>query len=145
MPDNAVTLTGNVTRDPDLRFLTSGQAVASFGIAVNTRKKDGDQWVEGDPQFYDISAFGTLAENVAESVAKGTRVVISGRMNYRQWEADDGSKRSKVEVVADEVGPSLRWATATVERNEKTSSAPSRPARQAPKQDQGYGFDEEPF
>ena len=66
-------------------------------------------------------------------------------MNYRQWEADDGSKRSKVEVVADEVGPSLRWATATVERNEKTSSAPSRPARQAPKQDQGYGFDEEPF
>ena len=120
MAENHVTIVGNTTREPELTFANSGTAITSFGLAINTRKKDaGGTWVDGDPQFYDVKAFGELAENVAESIAKGTRVMVTGRLNFSQWENQDGDKRSKVEVIADEVGPALRWATATVTRTEK--------------------------
>lgn len=119
--DNSVTLTANLTRDPELRFLNSGQAAAGFGVAVNSRKKDASgEWVDGDPQFFDVTCFGTLAENVSESLTKGTRVVLSGKMSYRSWETDSGDKRSKVEIVCDSCGPDLRWATAEVTRTEKS-------------------------
>lgn len=112
--DNAIHLTGNLTRDPEMRFLNSGKAVASFGLAVNARKKDAaGEWVD-DPKFFDVVTYDTLAENVAESLTKGVRVTLGGRLDFRQWEADDGGKRSKVEVIADSVGPDLRWATAAV-------------------------------
>lgn len=121
MADNAAHLVGNVTRDPELRFTNSGMATASFGVAINSRKKDASgEWVDADPAFFDIVTFGTLAENVAESIARGHRVVVVGRMNYSSWETDEG-KRSKVEIVADSVGPCLRWATASITRNEKKS------------------------
>jgi single-strand DNA-binding protein len=117
MPDNTVTLIGNTTREIDLTFGgNSGSAIASFGIAINNRKKDANgEWVDGDAQFYDVKAFGSIAENIAESVSKGTRVVVTGRLNFQQWEdKNDGGKRSKVEIIADDVAPSLRWATAQV-------------------------------
>jgi single-strand DNA-binding protein len=118
---NTVTIVGNVTRDPELRFTNSGMAVASFGVAINNGKRNQQtgQWEDGEPSFFDVSCFAQLADNVAESVQKGTRVVVTGRLNQRSWQTEGGDKRSKVEVVADEVAPSLRWATAAVQRNER--------------------------
>ena len=118
--DNTVTITGNATREPELRFTPSGQAVANFGVAVNRRwqNRQTQEWEES-VSFFDITCWSTLAENVAESVAKGTRVTIAGRLDQRSWENQDGDKRSKVEVVADDVAISLRWATADVMRNER--------------------------
>jgi single-strand DNA-binding protein len=109
---NTVTIVGNITRDPELRYTQSGNGLATFGLAVNTRRKDArGNWVDGDPQFYDVTVWGEYGENVAESVYKGDRVIVAGKLQYRTWEADDGSKRSAVSIVAEEVGPSLRWAT----------------------------------
>jgi single-strand DNA-binding protein len=117
---NEVTLVGNVTRDPELKFTNGGQAVADFGVAYNTRKKtNSGDWEDGEPQFFDITCWGQLAENVAESIQKGNRCVIVGRLEQRTWETKEGDKRSKVSVVAEEVSPSLRWATCEVRRNEK--------------------------
>lgn len=118
--DNTVTIVGNCTRDPELRFTPSGQAVANFGVAVNRRwqNRQTQEWEEAT-SFFDISCWQQLAENVAESVQKGTRVVITGRLDQRSWETQDGDKRSKVEIVADDVAPSLRWATAEITKNER--------------------------
>jgi single-strand DNA-binding protein len=128
----AVTIVGNITRDPDLKFTGSGLAMCTFGLAVNNRKKDErGEWVDGDPSFYDVVCWRQLAENVTESLPKGTSVIVVGKLRQRSWEADDGTKRSKVEVQADHVGPALNWATAEVSRNEK---------RTAP-----VAADEEPF
>lgn len=126
--DNAVTIVGTATRDPEIRYTPSGATVASFGIARNTRRKDGDNWVDGDPQFYDVKCWGSLAENVAESITKGMRVVIFGELEFRAWETDQGDKRSKVEIKAESIGPDLRWATATVTRNEKGGSSSQKSA-----------------
>jgi single-strand DNA-binding protein len=128
----AVTIVGNITRDPDLKFTGSGLAMCTFGLAVNNRKKDErGEWVDGDPSFYDVVCWRQLAENVTESLPKGTSVIVVGKLRQRSWEADDGTKRSKVEVQADHIGPALNWATAEVSRNEK---------RTAP-----VAADEEPF
>jgi single-strand DNA-binding protein len=108
-------IVGNATRDPELRYSPSGHAICSFSVAENRKVKDREV-----VSFYDIVCFGSLATNVAESVSKGTRVVVTGRLEQRSWESDSGEKRSKVEVVADEVGPSLRWAVVDVQRNERT-------------------------
>jgi single-strand DNA-binding protein len=118
--DNNVTITGNATREPELRFTPSGQAVANFGMAVNRRwqNRQTQEWEEA-VSFFDVTAWAQLAENVAESVAKGTRITVTGRLDQRSWETQDGEKRSKVEIVADEVAVSLRWATAEVTRNER--------------------------
>lgn len=149
---NTVTLVGNVTRDPELRFTPSGQAVATFGLAVNRRwqNRQTQAWEEAT-SFFDIVSWGRLAENVAESVAKGTRVMVSGRLDQRSWETQEGEKRSKVEVVADDIGASLNWATVQVTRNERRegggfdggSGAPAAPTPSAPPA--GYDYDEEPF
>ena len=119
--DNSVTLTGNITRDPELRFTPSGQAVATFGLAVNRRwqNRQTNEWEE-QVSFFDVKCWAQMAENVSESLGRGTRVVVSGRLEQRSWETDNGDKRSKVEVVADEIAPSLRWATAQVTKNERT-------------------------
>ena len=112
--DNTVTVVGNVTRDPELRFTQSGMAVANFGVAWNKRKQDG----EDEVSFFDVSCFRQLAENVAESIHKGSRVVIYGTLSQRSWENQEGERRSKVEIIADEVAPSLRWASVEITRNE---------------------------
>jgi single-strand DNA-binding protein len=163
--DNTVTLVGNVTRDPELRYTPSGQAVASFGLAVNRRwqNRQTNDWEE-QVSFFDVKCWAQMAENVGESVQKGSRVVVSGRLEQRSWETDNGDKRSKVEVVADEIGPSLRWATATVTKNERREGGGSgggagggggggggnpgsnRPAANATSgASGGYETDEEPF
>lgn len=121
--DNTVTIIGNTIRDPELRFTPSGQAVASLGVAVNRRwqNKTTQEWEE-QVSFIDVSCWAQLAENVASSIPKGTRVVVTGRLEQRSWETDQGEKRSKVQIVADDVAPSLRWATAEVHRIERVNA-----------------------
>jgi single-strand DNA-binding protein len=120
MADNTITVIGNVTRDPELRFAASGNPQVTFGLAVNRRwqNRQTQEWDEST-SFFDIVCWGSLAENCADSIGKGTRVLVTGRLEQRSWETQDGEKRSKIEVVADEVGPSLRWATARVEKSDR--------------------------
>ena len=136
MPDTFVALVGNLTDDPDLRFTPNGAAVANFRLAVTPRVKDGDTWRDGETSFFRINAWRDLAENATESLAKGTRVVVLGRLRARSWETPEGERRSVVEVEADEVAPSLKWATATVERTSRKAS------RNEPSK--GGAFDEPP-
>jgi single-strand DNA-binding protein len=154
MASNSVTLIGNLTRDPELRYTTGGRGVASFGLAVNRRYQQNGEWQE-QTSFFNVVCWGELGENASATLTKGARAIVTGRLEQRSWETQDGEKRSVVEVVADEVGPSLRWAQAQVERTERSggdggfsgggggggSSAPSGGNR-AP--DPVYG-DEEPF
>ncbi|TAN28845.1 MAG: single-stranded DNA-binding protein [Actinomycetota bacterium] len=148
---NTITIVGNVTRDPELRFTSSGQATATFGIAVNRRwqNRQSQQWEEAT-SFFDVVCWREMAENASESLSKGTRVIVTGRLEQRNWETQEGEKRSKIEVIADEIGPSLRWATAQIVRNERkgfgmdTGEVPvagptSGPAPSA------YTYEEEPF
>lgn len=118
--ENTVTLVGNVTRDPDLRFTQGGRAVASLGIAVSRRYQVNNEWTE-ETSFFNVTCWGTLGENVASSITKGTRVIVFGRLSQREYE-HNGEKKVAVEVVADECAPSLRWAQAEVIRNERTSA-----------------------
>ena len=121
MSGNNVTIVGNITRDPELRFTPSGQANARLGVAVNRKWQDRNsgEWQEAT-SFFDVICWRELAENVSESLKKGTRVIVTGRLEQRSWE-QDGNKRSVVEINADEVAPSLRWATAKVEKTERRS------------------------
>jgi single-strand DNA-binding protein len=130
MPDNTITIVGNVTRDPELRFTSSGQAAASFGLAVSRRwqNRQTQEWEES-VSFFDVTCWRDLAENVAETVTKGARLIVTGRLEQRSWETDDGERRSRTEVVADEAGPSLRWATAEVTKNERKGDAHPEQAR----------------
>ena len=121
--DNTVTLVGNATRDPELRYTPSGQTVATFGLAVNRRWQNRQtQEREEQTSFFDIKCWAQMAENVSESVQRGTRVIVTGRLEQRSWENDNGEKRSKIEVVADEIAPSLRWATAQVTKIERSAA-----------------------
>jgi single-strand DNA-binding protein len=120
MPGNSVTLIGNITRDPELRFTPSGQANATFGLAVNRRwqNRQTQEWEEAT-SFFDVVCWREQAENASESLSRGARVIVTGRLEQRSWETPEGDKRSKIEVIADEIGPSLRWATAQVTKNER--------------------------
>ena len=121
MPDNTVTLVGNCTRDAELRFTPSGSAIVSFGLAVNRKwqNRQSQEWEE-EVSFFDVTGFGSLAENAAESISKGDRIIVTGRLRQETWDdKNTGDKRSKISVVADEVAPSLRWASAQVTRNER--------------------------
>lgn len=149
-PGNTVTVVGNVTRDPELRFTASGQAVATFGLAVNRRWQNRNNEWEESTSFFDVTCWAQMAENVAESVPKGARVVVTGRLDQRSWETQDGDKRSKVEIVADEVAPSLRWATARIVKNERREGGDGGfgggGGRAVPNEPPvGYDPDEEPF
>lgn len=111
---NSVTVVGNLTRDPELRFTNSGMAVGRCTVAYSKRKGDSEQ-----TSFFDVVCFREMAENMAESLSKGMRVVVTGEIQQNSWENDQGEKRSKIEILADDVGPSLRWASAEVQRNER--------------------------
>ena len=148
---NSVTLVGNITRDPELRFTPSGQATASFGLAVNRRwqNRQTQEWEEAT-SFFDVVCWREQAENASESLARGSRVIVTGRLEQRSWETPDGDKRSKVEVIADEIGPSLRWATATVTKNERRGpdgggGGPRASASVGAGSGGGNDYDEEPF
>jgi len=123
MAGNNITVVGNVTRDPELRFTPSGQANARLGVAVNRRWQDkgSGEWQEAT-SFFDVVCWRELAENAAQSLKKGTRVIVTGRLEQRTYERE-GEKRSVVEIIADEVAPSLRWATATVEKTDRRGPA----------------------
>jgi single-strand DNA-binding protein len=124
--DNQVVIVGNVTRDPELRYTPNGAALVKFGVAVSRRIKDeSGQWKDADTSFFDVTAWRTLAENVAESIAQGSRVVVVGRLRTNSWETPEGERRSKVEIEAEEVAPSLKWATAKVERQGRGAAAPN--------------------
>lgn len=139
---NTITCTGNLTRDPELRYTTGGRGVASFGLAVNRRYKKGEEWVE-QTSFFNVVAWGELGENASASLTKGARVIVTGRLEQRSYETSDGEKRSVVEIIADELGPSLRWATCEIERTERTIGENSG-ARDANPAEPIY-TDEEPF
>jgi len=121
MADSTVTIAGTLTRDPELRFTQGGRGVASFGVAVNRRYQQNNEWVE-QTSFFNVTAWGSLGENASASLTKGARVIVTGRLEQRQYETQQGEKRSVVEIVADEIGPSLRWATAQVEKTQRTDS-----------------------
>ena len=123
MPDTHVSITGNLTEDPELRYTPSGAPVANLRVAVTPRVKDGDGWKDGETSFFQVTAWRSLAENVAESLTKGARVMVYGRLTQRSWETPEGERRSVVEVQAEEVGPSLRWATAKPERTSAKAAA----------------------
>ena len=120
MADNTITVVGNLTRDPEIRYTAGGAAKASFGVAVSRRwqNRQSQEWEEAT-SFFNVVCWREMAENVSESLGKGSRVVVTGRLEQRSWETEAGEKRSVVEIVADEVGPSLRWATAAITRNER--------------------------
>jgi single-strand DNA-binding protein len=153
MSGNNVTVVGNITRDPELRFTPNGQARAQFGLAVNRRwqNRQTQEWEEAT-SFFDVTCWGDLGDNVSESLSKGARVIVTGRLEQRSWETQEGEKRSKVEIIADEVGPSLRWATASVTRTERKGPGESAggqggggQTRPVPNAAPDYGYDEEPF
>ena len=128
--DNTVTLIGNLTDDPELRFTANGAAVANFRLAVTPRIRQGDTWTDGETSFFRINCWRQLAENVTETLGKGARAIVIGRLRLRSWETDQGEQRSVVEVEADEVAPSLKFATATIQRT-SAKARPPVPARAA--------------
>lgn len=126
------TLIGNATSDLELRYTQSGKAIANVTIAVSDRKFDRqtNEWVDGDTWFARCSIWGELAEHAAGSITKGMRVIATGRIGQREWEDKDGNKRNSVEVTLDEIGPSLKYATAQVTRTQ--SGRGDTPAQQPP-------------
>ena len=141
MADNSITVSGNLTKDPELRFAGGGRAVASFGIAVARRFQVNGEWQE-QTSFLNVVAWGSLGENVAASLSKGSRAVVTGRLEQRSYETQDGERRSVTEIVADDIGASLKWARAEIERRARSSQRDGQPARRDA--DPVYG-DEEPF
>lgn len=137
---NSVVLVGNLTKDPELRFTASGTAVTSGSIAVNERKKEGDEWVDV-PSFFDFVVWQDQAEHVSESLGKGVRVILQGKLQTRTWEDDEKNKHYRTEVVVDEIGPALRWATANVTKASGGSGGgKGKPAAKAAPVDDGDPF-----
>ena len=120
--ETVITVVGNLTSDPELKFTPSGAAVANFTVASTPRTfdKQTNEWKDGDPLFIRCDAWRQMAENVAESLQKGQRVVVTGSLRVRNFERQDGSKGTSVEMNVDEVGPSLKWATAKVTKTTRS-------------------------
>lgn len=126
---STVTVCGNIARDPELRYSSGGAPMVKFSIAENRRYQKAGEWTE-EVGFYDVICWGQLGENAAVCLSKGDRVVVSGRLAQRSWESPEGTKRSAVEIVADMVGPDLRFATVVIEKTarqdttNRTAAAP---------------------
>jgi single-strand DNA-binding protein len=145
--ETIVNVIGNLTADPELRFTQSGQAVAGFTVASTPRVMKDGQWTDGDALFLRCNVWRQMAENVAETLTKGSRVFVSGRLKQRSFETREGEKRTVMEVEVDAVGPDLRYATAKINRVSResgnTETYNSGGIRQdSPQQQQ---FDEPPF
>jgi single-strand DNA-binding protein len=119
--DTVITVIGNITGDPELRFTPSGAAVANFTVASTPRQFDrqSNEWKDGETLFMRCSVWRDAAENVAESLQRGTRVIVTGRLKSRSYETKEGEKRTVIEMEVDEVGPSLRYATAKVNKTQR--------------------------
>lgn len=124
MSTNTITITGNVAGQPELRFLPSGKAVANFTVADTPRHQDqaSGEWKDGEALFQRVTAWADLAENVAESLNKGTYVTVTGRLVQKSYTTEAGEKRTYTEIRADDVAVSLRFATATVTKSTRKSS-----------------------
>jgi single-strand DNA-binding protein len=146
---NNVTVIGNLTMDPELRFTASGVAMANISVADSRRYQDrNNEWQE-ETSFFRGTCWRDVAENVAESLSKGSRVIISGRLKQRTWETNEGEKRNVVELDIQDIGPSLRWATAAVTRTPRSEGGGNygggntTPAAPVARTD--FGPDEAPF
>jgi single-strand DNA-binding protein len=122
--ETTITVVGNLTADPELRFLANGTAMVKFTVASTPRTLDREsgQWKDGDPLFLSCTAWRDLAENIAESLTKGTRVVVTGRLKLSRWATDEGEKRSAYGLDVDEIGPSLKWAQVKVNRMNRSKA-----------------------
>lgn len=133
MPVPTITAEGRLTATPELRFIPSGKAVANFTLACSDRKKEGDEWVDGDKCFLNVTVWGTAAENVAETLIKGDEVLVQGKLSQREYETRDGEKRTAYqEVTAFNVAPSLRQRSATINRPQRGSQALATPTNDDP-------------
>lgn len=121
--ETVITIIGNLTADPELRFTPNGQAVANFTLAATPRtfNKQSNEWVDGETLFLRSSVWREAAENVAETLTKGMRVIAQGRMKSRSYETKEGEKRTVIELEVDEIGPSLKYAKAAVTRTQRLS------------------------
>ena len=121
--ETTITVVGNLTDDPELRYTANGAAVANFRVAYSTRIRDAaGNWTDGETSFFTVNCWRALAENAAESLTRGTRVVVTGRLKQRSWENQEGEKRTVIEIEADDLGPSLKWATASVTKANRSSA-----------------------
>jgi single-strand DNA-binding protein len=145
-PMNSVSFAGNLARDPELRYSPTGRAVCTFGVAVNRRwmNKTTNEWEE-QVSFFDVTLFAEQAENAAESFRKGDRVIVTGRLEQQTWETSQGEKRHAIRVIADEIGPSVRWATCQISKPHRRGPGDHPPATRDYHDYQGDVPEEEPF
>jgi single-strand DNA-binding protein len=148
---NNITIVGNLTRDPELRFTPNGTPVASFGIAVNkrTQNKESGEWIN-EADFFNVVAWFKLAENCAESLGKGDRVLLSGRLSQDNWDDKEGQKRSSFKIIANIVAPSLEFATCKIDRNPRMEMQTGPTVQSSPKEsgaieDVDFNEDDIPF
>lgn len=148
MTSTTVTLVGNVTKEPELRFTPAGHPVTNFSIAVNHRKKQGDEWVEDGTSFYDCTAWRALGENVAGTITKGQRVIVVGQQRIRKYDRKDGGTGLAVDIQVDEVGPAVSKANGQ-QAPRQAAPAASAWGTPTPQPQQGggnaWGTDEPPF
>ena len=140
-----ITIIGNLTDAPELRFTAQGKAVANFTVAESKRIKDGNDWKDGPSTFWRCSLWDAQAENMAESLTKGMRVIVVGDVAQRSFETNAGEKRSVFEVTATEVGPSLKWSTCKVEKTGATKQPKAKPVEDPWGSSPAVGEEEPPF
>ena len=141
MVDNSVTIVGTLTADPEVRVTDGGATLANIRFVQNKRTRTSEgEWVDGDPMFFQGTVWNDMADNASSTLQKGMRVIVVGRLNYRSWETQDGQNRSMVDIAIDEIGPSLRWARANVERTSGGGSV-----SEAPKARDDFEENEAPF
>jgi single-strand DNA-binding protein len=141
--DNYTSIVGNLVDDPELRFTNNGTAVANLRVAVTQRIQQDGTWRDGETSFFKVNVWRGQAEHLADSLAKGDRVMVSGRLRQRSWETPEGEKRSVAEIEADEVGASLKWATAKVERATSRGNGERAPGRER-QAERGADFNDPP-
>jgi single-strand DNA-binding protein len=139
------TIVGNLVDDPELRFTNSGTAVANMRVAVTQRIQQDGTWRDGETSFFRVNVWRGQAEHLAESLTKGDRVMVTGRLRQRTWETAEGDKRSVTEIEADEVGASLKWATAKVERTSQRGNGDRTQGRERQAERGGDFNDQPPF
>jgi single-strand DNA-binding protein len=143
--DNHTSIVGNLVEDPELRFSNNGTAVANLRVAVTQRIQQDGQWRDGDTSFFRVNVWRAQAEHLADSLGKGDRVMVTGRLRQRSWETSEGDKRSVTELEADEVGASLKFATAKVERQASRGNGERAQGRQRQAERGGDFNDPPPF
>jgi single-strand DNA-binding protein len=143
--DNHTTIVGNLVEDPEVRFTNTGIAVTNLRVAVTQRVQQDGQWRDGETNFFKVNIWRGQAENLAESLTKGDRVMVTGRLRLRSWETPEGEKRSVTEIEADEVGASLKWATAKVEQTSQRDNGERSSGRERQAERGGDFNDAPPF